>query len=387
MMRYYCLFQCNLDTMETTTIPEAMSNTGFDVNISATMDMVAVGINEESAKGFVFYGEVVAQPVILLFGLVTNIITLVILPKVKMTETFKTCLMALAVSDLCACVMGSTQQFVKGPYFRGESPFGYLSAGSIANFTLYFVHMMFMSVSGCLVVMIAIVRNISVLKPLKAKHWFTRSKTIRVCVAVFLANFVVYLPSGFAVTWMTCYKDVGPSCLRLNQTIGLANLETIVTAYLHFIAITYGPIIFVIYIACVISIWVTLKRSTKALATMASPRLARGNCRASQRRKTTGKITRMLLIILVLDMVCSLPNTAYGVTLVKNRTLAVEVYDAAAEMIYCFRPAYNFWVYLFSNPDFKRGVCDTWSSCFTSRRSPQANGTSSQNRSTSDSPL
>ncbi len=373
--------------METTTNPDAMSNTEFDVNISATMDMIAVGINEESAKNFIFYGEAVAQPVILLFGLVTNIITLVVLPRVKMTETFKTCLMALAVSDLCACVVGSIQQLLKGPYFRGESPFGYLSAGSIANFTLYFAYLMFMSVSGCLVVMIAIVRNISVLKPLKAKHWFTRSKTIRICVAVFLANFVVYLPSGYAVTWMTCHKDVDPSCLRLNQTIGLAKLETIVTAYVHFIAITYGPIIFVVYIACVISIWVTLKRSTKVLATMASPRLARGNCRASQRRKTTGKITRMLLIILAFDMVCSLPTTAYGITLVKNRTLAVEVYDVAAEIIYCFRPAYNFWVYLFNNPDFKRAVCDTWSSCFRSRRSPQVNGTSSQKRSTSDSLL
>ncbi len=344
------------------------------------------GINVAVARSFIFYGEAVAQPVILLFGLVTNIMSLVVLPKVRMTETFKCCLIALAISDMCACVFGAAQQLLKGPYFKGQSsPFGYHSSATIANFTLYFVYLMFMSVSACLVVMIAIVRNIIVLKPLKAKHWFTINQTVRICVTIFLANFVVYLPSGFNVTWMTCYKDVAPFCLRVNETIGFVTLDAIVKAHVYFCSVVYGPIIFVVYIACVISIWVTLRRSRRALVTMATVRTVTGDDNATQRSKTTGKITRMLVIILILDMVCSLPTTAYGVTLITTRDLGYEIYDVAAEIVYCVRPAYNFWVYFFNNRDFKKGVRGTCS--FIAPRNACDVNSSWNNRSTTESVL
>ncbi len=382
--------------MYTTQYPEDSSIPQTDANMSSTS--VGSGINVEAAHKFNFYGEAVGQPAILLFGLVTNIISLVVLRKVKMTETFKACLMALAMSDLCACVMGSAQQLLKGMYFQGVSPYGYHSAASVANFTLYFAFMLFMSVSGCLVVMIAVIRNLIVLKPLKARRWFTRSKTVRICLGVFLANFVGYLPSFFDVTWMTCYKDVAPFCLRVNETIGFTMLERIVNAHIYFISITYGPVIFLVYVACVISIWVTLKRSTKGLATMAAARMDQGDDNATQRDKTMSKITRTLVTIFFLDMACTLPSIIYGIIVVtkpKDQVfevqleLELEVFHVVAEIFYCFRPAYNFWVYFFNNPDFRRGIrnmCSNMNICGSWKYSLDINSapSSSSNKSTTD---
>ena len=318
----------------------------------------------EDAKRFLFYGDSVVQPVIFLLGLVTNIISLIVLPRVKMAETFKACLIALAISDLCACLTGASQRISKGPIFRGETPFGYHSSASIANFALYFAYLMFMSTSGSIVVTIAVIRNINVMKPLKARRWFTRRNTVRICSVVFLVNFIVYLPSAIDVTCMTCYKDVAPFCLRVNKTIGFGTLERIVNVHLSFIGVSSGPITFVVYIACVISIWVTLKRSTKVLVTMAPVQAETTDWNASKRKKTTGKITRVLVIILVLDMVCTLPIMAYAITLAtkpkgtlfEDAELELQVFDLAAEIFYCFRTAYNFWVYFLNNPDFRRGL-------------------------------
>ncbi len=349
--------------MYTTVYLEDSSSLRADSNMSSTS--ANSGINVEAALKFNFYGEAVVEPAILLFGLVTNIISLVVLHKVKMIETFKTCLMALALSDLCACVMGSTKQLVEGIYFQGVKHYGYLSPAIVASWTLYFAFMLFMSVSGCLVVMIAVVRNLIVLKPLKARQWFTPSKIVRICLGVFLANLVGYLPSIFDVMYMTCHKDVAPFCLHVNETIGITMLESIFNAHIYFISITFGPIIILIYVACVISIWVTLKRSTKELATMATARSDKGEDNATQRDKTMNKITQTLVTICFLEMACTLPSVIYGITVAtkaKDEVFEVqqkpeiEVLHVVSEIFYCFRPAYNFWVYFFSNPDFRRGI-------------------------------
>ncbi len=358
-MKYiYIFFQGHLRNMGKAGYPEDTI-----IHQNTTSSTVSDTYTED-AKRFLFYGDAVVQPVIFLLGLVTNIISLIVLPRVKMAETFKACLIALAISDLCACLTGASQRISKGPIFRGETPFGYHSSASIANFALYFAYLMFMSTSGGIVVMIAIIRNINVMKPLKARRWFTRRNTVRICSIVFLVNFIAYLPSAVDVTWMTCYKDVAPFCLRVNKTIGFSTLERIVNVHLCFIGVSSGPITFVVYIACVISIWVTLKRSTKGLVTMAPTRADRIDWSASKRNKTTGKITRVLVIILVLDMVCTLPIMAYAITvatkpkgaLFEDGEIELQVFDVAAEIFYCFRPAYNFWVYFFNNPDFRRGL-------------------------------
>ncbi len=380
----------------TTMYPEDSSSLQANGNMSSTS--ISSGINAEVALKFNFYGEAVAQPAILLVGLVTNIMSLVVLRKVKMTETFKICLMALAISDLCACVMGSVQQLVQGVYFQGGSPYGYHSPAAVANFTLYFAFLLFMSVSGCLVVMIAVVRNLIVLKPLKARHWFTRSKTIRIALGVFLANLVGYLPSFFGVAWMTCYKDVAPFCQSVNETIGFTIVESIFNAHIYFISITYGPIIILIYVACVISIWVTLKRSTKELATMATTRMDKGEDNATQRDKTMSKINRTLVTICFLEMACTLPSVIYGITIAtkpKDEVFEVqlepeiEVFHVVSEIFYCFRPAYNFWVYFFNNPDFRRGIrnmCSNLNICGWRKYSLDINSVprSSSNKSTMD---
>ncbi len=330
------------------------------MNKSVNQSSSGAGNDISVGECFVFYGEVVAQPTILLVGLVTNIISLSVLPRVKMPGTFKACLMALATSDVCACASGACQELVKGEHV-GKSAYGYYATWSMLTFSFCFIFLFFMSFSGCLVVVIASVRTFVSLKPLKAKGLCSGAKISRICLGVLLANLAVYCPCVIDILYMSCSRAQTPFCVNVNATLGLKTIEAVTNIHLYTVSLLYGPVLFAVYFVCVILTWITLKHSAREVNKMAADTGTNDN--AVQRQKSAVKVTSMLLIMLISDMVCTLPVTCYGIWLaVKPKGSFGEyyqVFEVAAEIVYCFRPTYNFWVYFFHNANFRNALYQT----------------------------
>ncbi len=312
------------------------------------------------AKEFVRVSEGALQPTILAFGMLTNIASLVVLRRVKLTETFRVCLVALSISDLCATVFGFVNLICEVELFDGEMPFGRWDRDAVFVYALYYVYLMFICSSSSMVILIGVIRNVIVLIPLKARSYFTRTRTMWVCASVCLCTLLLFLPTVLNIIWQSCYMDdVTPICVRVNATV--PNAKEIAGGYMYFLNVLFGPISFICYIACVISISVTLKRSTKGLKVMTQRAQAGRPDRSKQRDKTNTKITRTLLLILILDIICTLPTIIYGVGLIikpkrnvfDDSNIMYEVFDAVAETVLCFRPAYNFWLYFFQNKEFR----------------------------------
>ncbi len=319
---------------------------------------------DEAGRRFVYYAEAVIQPSILAFGFLTNLASLLVLYRVKMASTFRTCLIALAMSDLCMTFTGFCQLMVEVLVFGGTVPFGHWINSAVASFSLYFLFLFFTCVSASLVILVAVIRNMIVLKPLKARCYFTRRRTKLVCFGVFLFTCVLFTPVPLMVVWQSCFDDnVTDTCVTANATMGMDSLGHYIRRYLFGLSVLYGPVLLITYVACVISIWLTLKKTTDSLGHMTVKRTNSQLDTTKKRSKTAGRITRTLMMILILDIVCTTPTVLYGIGLINqpqrnvydDSNTLLEVLDVICEIFICCRPAYNFWLYFFHHEEFRRG--------------------------------
>ena len=156
--------------------------------------------------------------------------------------------------------------------------------------------------------------------------------------------------------WLGCFNEESSDyCTKLNESI--PNLDTIANGYLYFNTAIYGPIMLLMYIANFICIRVTLSRSAKDIEKMTS----HGND-SNKRSGTVTRITKMLSLILILDVVCTLPILIQSLGLLfepeksihEKGTLYFELIDVVAEIFLALRPTYNFWIYVFQRPEFRK---------------------------------
>ncbi len=325
-----------------------------------------------AANRFIYVAEAVIQPAILGFGMLTNIASLLVLRRVKkLAAHFKICLLALSMSNLCATVVGFCQLMLEVVRFGGNLPFGMWDPAAAVNYALYYVFLMFSCVSGSIVIYMAVMRNAVVLWPIRSRKYVTASAARWTCAALLGATVVIYAPTAFNVIWMSCYKDgASPPCVEANRTLNMETLEGVVNKYLYFISILYGPILLLAYIACVISVKTTLKRSKEEFVSMTSHRDFTRKDSLEVRDKATSRFTRTLFLILVVEIVCTLPIVAYGLGLIlrprKNvyddSQIAFELFDVVAEIFICSRPTYNFWLYFGLHREFRRSFLAMFSS-------------------------
>ena len=74
------------------------------------------------------------------------------------------------------------------------------------------------------------------------------------------------------------------------------------------------------------------------------------------------KITTLLLVILIIDTICTLPLCGQAVAIIyaPNRTvfcptnITHKVFDIIVEIFIHLKPTYNFWLYSFQHKEFKQ---------------------------------
>ena len=316
---------------------------------------------------FVWWAEAVIQPTMLSVGGLTNILSIVVLSKVKMNYIFRTCLLALATSDLLTCVTGFAAMVMEVAMFGGEMPFGRWHPRAVATFALYYTYMMFICTSATVVILIALIRNFFIISPMRARGYFTARNTRLVCLIVYLIVFLIFLPTGLNVVYQSCFNETEARICRI-AFAKIPNLKQISSRYLFAISALFGPVVIVIYTVCFISIRITVGRSVDALSSMTSKNKDGRRDSARMRGKATSRVTRTLLLILILDVICTLPSViqAVGLLIAPNATVFdktdrnYDVFDVIAEIFLNFRPTYNFWLYVFHHPEFRarmRVIC------------------------------
>lgn len=302
--------------------------------------------------------ESIIQPTMFSVGIITNILSILVLKGVRMNKVFRTCLLALALSDLCTTVTGLTQIFIEVFIYCGQVPQGYMFPSVSANNTLYFLFLNFVATSASLVVFIAFIRNLMYLKPLRARAFFSPRITKILCGCIFLLTFVLWTPTCLYIVWLSCYKETDNEyCNSVNEY--LPNLKSSSSRYVYFVSAIYGPLMFILYIVNLVCIRVSLSRSSASLAQMT----ASGNESQQQksRNDTVTRITKTLTVILVLDVICTLPALIQGIGVLlepedthEKQNLFFEIIDIISEIFLAMRPTYNFWLYVFQRPEFRK---------------------------------
>jgi hypothetical protein len=331
-------------------------------NISMTT-VAADSVNQSAdtaAHRFVWVAEAVIQPCVLAFGILTNSTSLLVLSKVKMNFIFKTCLVALAISDLCTCITGFIAMVMEVAMFDGEMPFGNWDVRAVATYVFFYSYMMFICSSGSIVILIALIRNTFIIAPMKARSYFNPRTTKIACGLAFLFTFLLFLPTSLNILYQSCFSETEAEiCHNVFQAI--PNIKKISTRYLFAISTLFGPVLILIYTGCFISIRVTVGRSVDALSSMTSDGKNKHRESTRKRSKAASRITRTLLIILIFDIICTLPTVIQAVGLLIAPTATVfdktsvnyDVFDVMVEIFLNFRPTYNFWLYIFHHPEFR----------------------------------
>ncbi len=333
---------------------------------------------DSAGERFVHVGEIYIIPTILLVAIITNSLSLSVLPVARIVRTFRQCLVALTISDLFATTIGFTNVVMENVVYGGDIPHGYWDKRTVAMYVMYYAQLMFMCTSATIVIFIVATRHWIVKNPLKARQ-ITSRKTKSILFGLFLLNFIIFIPTSLNIMYQSCFNDYEtPECVDIHQR--LPNLEAIFKGYLYTLSTVYGPVLIIVYIACLIGIRATLRSSEKVLQKLTAesldlmdnpdhpPDLRRypsgastRSCTQASRVQSTTKITKTLVMIVILDTICTLPTVIQAIanlvspkaTVFSTTSEGFRVFDVISEIFLAMRPAYNFWLYVFSHDEFR----------------------------------
>ena len=323
---------------------------------NSTTDIVPVH-QDENAQRFVYISEAVIIPIINMLGILTNSCSLFILPKTRIVNTFKICLIALTICDLCYSLLSFTNMMLEIGFYDGDIPHGHFQGAAIASYVLYYISSVFICTSATIVITIVVIRHWIVKDPLKARTNLTSRRTKKTCICLFLLTLLLYIPTSLNILWQSCHRDdTTPICISINEKI--PNLQTITSYYLYLLTVIYGPFMVLLYVISLIGIKLSLAKSKESIEALSARKTGRESKLRVQR---TARITTLLLIILLIDTICTIPICCQAIAIViaPEQTvfcptnMTYKVFDSVAEIFYNMRPTYNFWLYAFQHEEFK----------------------------------
>lgn len=301
----------------------------------------------------VFYSEAVVQPIIFCLGIIFNSINLLVFKAAKISEIFKICLIALTLTDMGTCIFAVSQLVVEAKSTKGRIHFGYWNTGALTSHLLYYTFAAFACTSSLYVLLVGALRAYMISKPHESVGKFKPRQMKRICLAIFIGVVVLFLPSPLYAVYQVCFaKDnEEPICLDFLKRVPYIQYMKF---YFYVLSIIFIPAVVVGNCISLIKIRNALKKSAKRAL-----RLNR-ECLTSDRNKF--HITRTLLCLLILDTLWIMPYCIQYLmlafspqdTLFNIKSNPTVIFDAVVEMLYCFRPTYNIFVYLCTNNEYKQ---------------------------------
>lgn len=293
-------------------------------------------------------------------GIVTNTASVLLLRSTKHDSSqdgiMQTCLLWLAVSDLCATVTGFIHILIEGRILGGMVDFGYWSVPALWNYIFYFLFLMFLGLSSVILVVIAVVRCIMIKWPLESRGWVTSKKVRYALIVGALSTFILFLPTSSTAMWQLCFNETKvEGCKTVIKS--MPGLESASQIYLYTIGLLFIFVPVLIYIVCFTIIEMSLRSSVTDLRGLRDS----GVELAMIRQRVSRQVTRQLLCIMVLDTLVTLPTIASSVALIvssdllfnKDKYPEFHVFDSLSEILLLLRPTYNFWLYVFIRAEFR----------------------------------
>ncbi|XP_025100023.1 uncharacterized protein LOC112567543 [Pomacea canaliculata] len=134
--------------------------------------------------------EAVIQPIVVVVGIPSNIISCVVFWHQGLGDRMNVCLLALSLVDLCLLLVSVV--FISGYYLEQIDPVTY---SSLFDFLLAFVSgvtLGFRSASGCITMVIAVERCLCVVFPLKAASLISSRNMAVIMVFIVCLNQVTF---------------------------------------------------------------------------------------------------------------------------------------------------------------------------------------------------
>lgn len=245
-------------------------------------------------------------PVILCFGLVGNLASLVIFSQKRLRHVFDEIeqsatigLVALAISDFCFCLTGFPAAFLNERATRNSStlalPGFYYRTYHNAFFN------MFMFTSTWITVLVSMERYVAVCHPFRAQNWVRVRRTVITCSVVFLISIVISVPHFLAVNIIKfpCANNCSTTCYaaQISQELGGSTFDDIY----RISWVLLGTLLpFILLVFCNVSLIAAIQRSkTRGIV--------------DPERYSTSRITLVLVVIICLYVVLVCPSMALTV--------------------------------------------------------------------------
>ncbi|XP_070200445.1 allatostatin-A receptor-like [Littorina saxatilis] len=362
-----------------TTLPWADSSHdhNFSVNHSDMTTVVKLDaevqqlVTKATLDKVTFAFGMVLIPLFAIFGVVGNILSLVVLVQHRMRSTTNVCLAALAVSDLLLLLHSLTFSAMR--IHSLQDPLGALRVRRTTYPVLgAYGSIVCARITTWLTTMLGVERCIAVYFPMKAKSINSRRSTLLAIVSIYLLTAVAFLPTALQ------YRVVQ---IRLPRNITLPKLELSTLGRNQNFMVPYGLVLNIIFrfvplaVLMIVNVLIAVAiRRTQALRRNMSwsSGVAGGRGHGSGHEQT--RITLMLLTVSVVFLVCTLPgalNTIVSRCTANYSRLGAEgnLYHALAIVTYfleTLNSSVNFVIYM----AFSRKFCHIYQEIFCCRNSP-----------------
>ncbi|KAH3701758.1 probable G-protein coupled receptor 139 [Dreissena polymorpha] len=292
--------------------------------------------------GLVFY------PIICVFGITGNIMSIIVMSQRQMRSSTNTYLLALAISDLIK-LLCDFLYFMVVLLFQIDTP----TANKAYGFLYPYAHYVFnasLCISAWLIVSVAVERYVYICHPTKVKFFCNIHKARIVSTTVFVIMAMLAVP--YAMRYRTEH--------RLNNVTGTYQYEVVVTELWKNQIFTDIYTWFQNLMRSIIPLVILIILNTCILNGLR-------RCRIFQRKPPKKhKITSMLVVVILVFLLCITPDTimstVFGLGYLEENFLARGIREIT-DLLLLINAAVNFVIYCIFNTifwcQFKRLFCYT----------------------------
>ncbi|XP_059144283.1 FMRFamide peptide receptor frpr-18-like [Physella acuta] len=263
---------------------------------------------------FLTLNLLIGSDVISVFGIVGNIVNIIVYHHQGYDDSVNITLTALAVSDIGALVTLIVFNVMINPWLlKSDVTF---QPVEIAYMTMFYPHNYFIRVCGFITAFASFERCLCVLIPLKVKRVITKQRTITIIVAIYIILLLDFVP-----IYYVAYIDFNFNVVKNKSILGLIfreNPYNVFSISYYFTDLFVPYFTFFVIIVCTIIIAIKLK--TRATWRKSVTRTTTTTTVVSSKEQKT---VVMLMVVSVIFVVCLLPQSAILTTISSVPELSV----------------------------------------------------------------
>lgn len=256
-------------------------------------------ISYELTEIFLIINYAVLCLCVCVFGIVTNIINIIIFLKQGLHDTVNISLFGLAVSDLWSVIILLWLSICFVPPFRDSDIL--FSSMEVQYLTGDWIHTIFARVSGWITALIMFERLLCIVCPLKVKMILTPNRIKRCVLSFFIMFIVVVAPvyTAYKLDWKF-YPEKNRTLIGLvfmkyrEETEGFSNF---------LMNLVFLPLSIIIVLGCALGLVIKLNQQSKWRKKSASRCSVKNNIATTKDKK----VIKMIMAIAAIFITCFLP--------------------------------------------------------------------------------